>query len=112
MTTLLKISLESAGFMIDTFNDPVLALENFKPKMYDLVILDVTMPKMDGFDLYNKLRTMDHDIKICFLTASNEIRREELIKQKHCKIDKELVWEKPLPINEIVARIKKQMGLS
>ena len=110
MTTLLKISLESAGFMIDTFNDPLQALENFKPNMYDLVILDIMMPKMDGFDLYNKLKDMDHDIKICFLTASNETRREELLKQKHCEIERESLWEKPLPINEIATRINKQIG--
>jgi CheY-like chemotaxis protein len=106
MTTLLKISLESAGFMIDTFNDPLQALENFKG--YNQ--LDIMMPKMDGFDLYNKLKAIDHDIKICFLTASNETRREELLKQKHCEIERESLWEKPLPINEIATRINKQIG--
>ena len=67
MTAMLKMALT-----IDTYNDPVLALEGFKPNHYDLVILDFMMPKMDGFDLYNKLKWIDHDIKICFLTASNE----------------------------------------
>ena len=48
ITTMLKMALERAGFSIDVFNDPLLALENFKPKLYDLAILDVMMPKMDG----------------------------------------------------------------
>jgi DNA-binding response OmpR family regulator len=56
MTSMLKMALEHAGFSIDVFNDPLLALKNFKPKMYDLVILDVMMPKMDGLELYNQLK--------------------------------------------------------
>jgi CheY-like chemotaxis protein len=112
MTKILKMALEREGFLIDTFNDPVLALENFKPNRYDLVILDVKMPKIDGCDLYNRLKKIDHNIKVCFLTASTESYREELMKQRHCNIDRELIWEMPLPIKEIISKIKKQMGLS
>lgn len=60
------MALEHAGFVVDTFNDSMQALENFKPKRYVLVILDVMMPKMDGFELCNQLRKMDGDIKVCF----------------------------------------------
>ena len=49
---MLKMALERAGFSIDVFNDPLLALKNFKPKLYDLALLDVMMPKMDGLELY------------------------------------------------------------
>jgi DNA-binding response OmpR family regulator len=45
MTTMLTMALEYAGFSVDVFNDPLLALENFKPRLYDLVVLDVIMPK-------------------------------------------------------------------
>ncbi|HEU4446234.1 MAG TPA: response regulator [Nitrososphaeraceae archaeon] len=110
MTRMLKMALEREGFLIDTYNDPVLALENFRPNHFDLVILDVKMPKMDGFALYNRLRKMDHDTKICFLTASSETYRQELIKQNHCEIDKELLWEMPLPIKEIIAKIRIRIG--
>ena len=47
MTTILKMALECVGFTIDIFNDPVLALERFKPNLYDLVVLDIIMPKME-----------------------------------------------------------------
>jgi DNA-binding response OmpR family regulator len=72
MTTMLKMAPEHVGFNIDTFNDPVLALESFKPTRYDLVILDVMMQKMNGFELYDRLRKKDPDIKVCFLTASSD----------------------------------------
>ena len=69
MTNVMKMTLERAGFRVDTFNDPVLALKNYKPHMYDLVILDVIMPEMEGFELYTQLKRKDSGINICFLTA-------------------------------------------
>ena len=65
----LKIFLEENGFEVDTFEDPIIALDNFRKGVYDLLILDVVMPKMDGFELYRKIRNMDNEVKICFLTA-------------------------------------------
>jgi DNA-binding response OmpR family regulator len=72
MTTMLKMALERAGFTIDTFNDPLLALKRFKPNLYDLIILDVIMEKMNGFELCNQLRKVDPLVKVCFLTASGK----------------------------------------
>ena len=60
------------GFSVDVYNDAADSLENFKPHYYDLVILDIVMPDMDGFRLYNQLRKADRDIKILFLTASEK----------------------------------------
>jgi DNA-binding response OmpR family regulator len=79
ITQLLKIALELAGFDVDTFNDPSLALKSFRPSRYDLIILDIIMPKMDGFELYEQIRKIDPGVKVCFLTAS-EMHRKELRK--------------------------------
>ena len=65
----IKKILEENGFKVDSFNDPILALNNYKVNFYDLVILDIKMPKMDGFELYTKIREKDPKVKICFLTA-------------------------------------------
>ena len=62
--------LEDNGFQIDSFNDPLTALKSYRSNFYDLVILDIKMPQMDGFELYNKIREKDPKVKICFLTAS------------------------------------------
>lgn len=111
ITTMLKMALERAGFSIDVFNDPLLALENFKPKLYDLAILDVMMPKMDGLELYNQLKSADPGIKACFLTASSETYSEELRKRKgrHCVLNKDLFLYMPLPINKIIEEINRRI---
>ena len=50
-TSVFKMGLEDEGFKVDAFNDPVLALSNFKPNFYSLSILDINMPKMNGYDM-------------------------------------------------------------
>jgi DNA-binding response OmpR family regulator len=51
---LFKIALEDRGFKVDTFEDPITALENYRPDLYDSLIVDIKMPKMHGFELYRK----------------------------------------------------------
>ena len=111
MTAMLKMALEYAGFSVDVFNDPLLALENFKPNLYDLVILDVLMPKMDGLELYDQLKNVEPSINGCFLTASSETYSEELRKKKerHGELDKDLFLYMPLPISKIVEEINRRI---
>jgi two-component system, OmpR family, response regulator ChvI len=66
---ILKMVLEGDGFQVDTFDAPLLALEYFRNGLYDLMILDIKMPKMNGFELYKEIRKIDEKIKTCFLTA-------------------------------------------
>ncbi len=69
ITLVLKLGLESNGFIVNTYNDPVLALSDFKADSFDLLLLDIKMPKMNGFELYQKLQEIDPKVKICFITA-------------------------------------------
>jgi DNA-binding response OmpR family regulator len=68
---LFKMVLEENGFKVDSFTDPLLALQNFKEQdgMYDMIILDIKMPEMNGFELYRQLKKIDDKAKVCFLTA-------------------------------------------
>ena len=69
----LNIVLENNGFIVDYYCNPILALNEFKSNFYDLIILDIQMPDMNGFQLYNEIRKKDIQAKICFLTASETI---------------------------------------
>lgn len=65
-----KIALEEKEeYKVDAFRDPLLALENFREGFYDLIILDIKMPKMHGFELYREIKKIDNKVKVCFLTA-------------------------------------------
>jgi DNA-binding response OmpR family regulator len=70
ITNVLKKGLERRGFAVDTFNDPHAALASFQPKYYDLMIIDIRMPIINGFDLYRQVKKRDTSVKVCFLTAS------------------------------------------
>jgi CheY-like chemotaxis protein len=105
---LCKLVLEDAGFKVYTFTDSLQALSNFKPSFYDLVILDIKMPNMDGFELCKKINEIDNKTKICFLTAS-EMYYETFRKRDHCKTDKNLFLRKPIENDELVKKINKIM---
>lgn len=66
----MSISLEDQGFKVDEFNDPGLALSNFKPNFYSLTTLDINTTKMNGYELYKELRGLDNKVKVSFLTGS------------------------------------------
>ena len=73
ITLTFKVVLESTGlYEVYTFNEPLKALANFKAHLYDLVISDIKMPKMNGCEFCQKVKEIDNDIKICFLTASED----------------------------------------
>jgi two-component system copper resistance phosphate regulon response regulator CusR len=62
---------ESGFFKVDRYYDAASALSIFKPGVYDLALLDIKMPRMNGFELCRKLRGIDNKIKVCFLTAAD-----------------------------------------
>jgi CheY-like chemotaxis protein len=71
ITLTFKIALHSTGlFEVYTFNEPLQALANFKSGFYHLVFTDIKMLKMNGYEFRQKIKEIDNDIKICFLTAS------------------------------------------
>jgi DNA-binding response OmpR family regulator len=69
ITAVLKKGLEQHGFEVDISNDPASVAATYRPGSYDLLLLDIRMPRMSGFELYRKIRDSDADVKVCFLTA-------------------------------------------
>ena len=64
-----RFILESYNYQVDGFTDPNLALQAYSDGLYDLILLDVRMPSMDGFELYRILKGKDEGANICFITA-------------------------------------------
>jgi DNA-binding response OmpR family regulator len=109
LTMICSLALEHYGFKVDTFNDSHKALSNFKPNYYDLVILDIKMPKMDGFELYDELKKKDNNVKVCFLTAS-ELYYEEFRKKEYHALDKNLFIRKPIDNEDLLKEVNRIMS--
>jgi DNA-binding NtrC family response regulator len=110
ITLTIEVELEEEElFDVDSFNDPELALSSFKPGIYQLVILDIVMPKMDGFELYERLKKVDPDINVCFLTAS-QMYHEEIREEKHSVLDNELFIQKPVSIDDLIRKINNKIN--
>ena len=103
ITIILKKALEHHDFAVDTFNDPQAVLATFKPSYYDLMIIDIRMPRMNGFDLYRELKKRDSGVRVCFLTAF-EIYYEEFNKL-FPTIDVKSFIRKPISISNLVNQI-------
>jgi len=67
---ILKLVFEENGFKVDVFKDPLSALENIKTNLYDLLIIDTNMSKINGLTIYDEIKKIDDKARVCFLTAS------------------------------------------
>lgn len=125
VTFFLKEALEDyAGFEVVTFNDPLLALSSFdgdntdkeagRSRTYDLILLDIKMPKMDGFELYQELQKKINDngkTKVCFMTAF-EVYYEALKELFPDSYPSVCFIKKPFSAQDLVNRIRKEMNTS
>jgi CheY-like chemotaxis protein len=82
-----KIVLESdIGLKVDSFMDPFAALNNFRFGLYDLIMIDIALPQMNGFELYYRIKKLDDKVKVCFLTVG-EMYYEKIRKKVVPKLD-------------------------
>ena len=97
--------LEDNGFVVDLFDDPILALNYFKPDLYDLVLVDIKMPEMDGFKHDEEMKKFDNKFTVRFLTASETFYEQyrsthSVMTGKECQ-----VIQKPIKNEELLEKI-------
>ena len=101
-----EIILENYGFDVDYFTDPAVALEQFKPNLYDLTILDIKMPDPNGFKLYDQLKSKDSKIKTLFITALNSVESYNTENKKVYPIKGQRHFiKKPLSMDELLGQV-------
>jgi len=103
-----KQGLELQGIQVDAFNDPHKALEHFRPDTYDVVVLDVRMPRMNGFQLYREIMKRDDKTKVLFITASEESPEE--FRKAFPELDTHRFMKKPFTISKLKDRIMQGIG--
>ena len=110
ITVTLKVGLEVDGpFDVDMFNDPKSALRSFKPNIYALVLIDIRMPRMSGLELYEELKKIDPDVKVCFLTAG-EMYHEEAREKDHSDLSDDVFIQKPISTDDLIMEINKKIN--
>lgn len=109
-TFTLRTVLEQNGFKTDSYTNPVLAYQNFREGLYDLVLLDIRLQVVDGFLLYQKLKKIDSKVKICFLTATEYFHEE--IRKEHGfnEFNQESFLRKPIEVKDLVNTTNKLLG--
>lgn len=101
-----ELILESHGFDVDCFTDPAMALEQFKPNLYDLTILDIKMPDPNGFKLYDQLKSKDSKIKTLFITALSSVESFNTENKEVYPIRGQRHFiKKPLGMDELLAEV-------
>ena len=107
ITLTFELILGGEGFEVDSFNDPYIALSNFRPGIYDIVLIDVKLPQMDGFDLYRKLKNIDENVKYCFITASRVYY--DALKKDYLDLDVDWFIRKPIDAEQLVNEIQSKL---
>ena len=107
INNLFKLFLEYDGYKVDAFTDPIDALYSFRRNVYDLVLLDLKMPKMNGMVLYEKLQNIDPYLLFCFITANKEYI--EHLKKSIADINKIVIY-KPILLSELRSKVNSLLS--
>ena len=101
--------IEMNGFEVDAHTNPLSALSNFKPNEFGLLILDIRMPNMNGFELYKKLKIIDGNVEVCFKTAFEDYHEE--FKESFPMLDEAKHFiRKPKAIEDLVNHVATILG--
>ena len=107
MTSVFSLGLQDEGFEVYAYNDPLDALSKFRPNFYDLLLVDINMPKMNGIDLSRQILELDSNVKICFITAGEA--NIEVLRELYPTRDIGCFIKKPITIGNLVRRVKSEL---
>jgi CheY-like chemotaxis protein len=109
IATFFKLALEHALFIVDVFNDPIKSLSNYKAGVYDLLLIDIRMPQMNGFELYDKIKQIDGRVKVCFVTEFEDYydEFEKIYPELH---EKGCFIRKPIGVDDLIRIVKSQLN--
>ena len=108
ITSSFSLCLEDTGlFEVVTYNDSVEAISNFKADSYDLALLDIKMPKLNGFELCEKMKVVDSKVKVCFISAFDLDSPE--LRDVVPSLGVECFISKPILVKDLIKRIETEL---
>jgi DNA-binding response OmpR family regulator len=102
-----RIGGNKSSFHVSTYNDPIIALSEFKPDFYDLLLVDINMPKMNGFDFCVKVLEIDINPRVCFMSSG--LINQEALREQYPSLSIGCFIRKPVTIENIVRRVKAEL---
>jgi DNA-binding response OmpR family regulator len=102
-----RISGNKISFHASTYNDPIVALSEFKPDFYDLLLVDINMPKMNGFDFCAKVFEMDVNPRVCFMSSG--LINQEALTEQYPSLSIGCFIKKPVTIENLVRRVEAEL---
>jgi DNA-binding response OmpR family regulator len=111
ITNSFSLALEDSGlFEVDTYNDPLVALSNYRPNSYDLLLLDIQMPKMNGFELCINIKKIDSKVKVRFISEYDvdELREQFPSLELDCFNSKDII-RGPIEVNKLIERVQTEL---
>ena len=94
-------------FEVFTYNNPLTALSEFKPNFYDLLLIDINMPDINGFELYQKILELDVNVKVCFITAGEA--NIEALREVYPNVSLGCFIKKPVSIDYLIKRLSAEL---
>jgi CheY-like chemotaxis protein len=108
ITKTFGLVLEDSGlYKVDTFNDPLTALQSFRPNFYDLALLDIRMPNMNGFELSNRIEKIDNKVKVCFISAFDV--EDKALRDQFPSLHVKCFLPKPIIINVLLKKLETEL---
>jgi DNA-binding response OmpR family regulator len=102
-----RIGGNKISFQVNTYNDPFLALSGFKPDYYDLMLIDINMSKMNGFDFCVKALEIDVNPRFCFMSSG--LINQEALRDQYPSLSIGCFIKKPVTIENLVRRVKSEL---
>jgi CheY-like chemotaxis protein len=102
--------LEDSGlYQVAKCTDPLLALSNIKPDAFDLVLIDIKMPNIDSFELYDKMKKIDGNLKVCFIGTYDNEESHKALRDQFPSLEPECFMSKEVAIKDLIRRINAQL---
>jgi DNA-binding response OmpR family regulator len=102
-----RIGGNKTSFHVNVYNDPLLALSEFKPDFYDLMLVDINMPKMNGFDFCVKVFGVDINPKVCFMSSG--LINQEALQEQYPSLSFGCFIKKPITMENLARKVKAEL---
>ncbi len=94
-------------FQVYAYDDPLLALSEFKSNFYDLLLVDVNMPKVNGFEFSEKILKLDVNVRVCYISAGE--MNIEALREQYPSLSIGCFIKKPITIENLIRRVKAEL---